>query len=56
MELVVILLLVLKNYRKRSYTPEQLEEIKRSAAAREGRPYLEAPRKPYRWWRYSGLF
>jgi len=50
-----MLLQALRNYRERAYTPEQLEEIKRQAAAREGRLYVEAPKKPYRWWRYTGL-
>ncbi len=47
----------LRSIRRRSYTPEQIEEIKREAAAREGGPpRLEKKKRPYKWWRYEGLF
>lgn len=51
---VAILLAMLRSHRKRLFTPEQLEQIKRDRAG-QGMPALEAPRKPYRWWKYSGL-
>lgn len=54
---VAFLIGLLKDIRSRSYTSEQIEQIKREAAEREGgQTQLEAPKRPYRWWRYEGLF
>lgn len=41
-----------RSIRRRTYTPEQLDAIKREVAQREGRPLLEDQRKPYKWWKF----
>lgn len=61
MDIVLLALLsALRKRRARSYSPEQIDEIARRRAALDaaaGRPAsLQAPRRPYRWWRYEGLF
>jgi hypothetical protein len=53
MEILVAvwLLSALQRRLKRTYTPEELDEI-----ARQSSPGLLLPRDPsYRWWKYSGL-
>jgi hypothetical protein len=52
---VCVLLMALRSYRERLYTPEQLKQIQRDRAVIDGTQALEAPRKPYRWWKYTGL-
>lgn len=58
--LLLWLLALLKKRRQRTYTTEQLEAIRQERArldAAMGLPSaLEKPKKPYRWWRYEGLF
>lgn len=48
---VAILLAVLRDLRRRTYTREQLDAIKREVAKREGGP-LKIEGKPYRWWKF----
>ena len=56
---VALLLNLLRDVRRRSYTSEQLEEIRRMAAERDaalGLPVRIAPPEKHRkWWKYSGL-
>jgi len=62
MELLVVcwLLGALHRRRQRTYTAEEIEEIKRFAALREAggeAPLrLEAPARARRWWQYAGLY
>lgn len=56
---VSLLIQALVNRRRRTYTVQELDQIKRAAAARDetmGLPAaIEKPKKPHRWWRYTGL-
>lgn len=58
--LLLWLLALLKKRRQRTYTTEQLEAIRQERARLDAAmglpPALENPKKPYRWWRYEGLF
>lgn len=61
MEIVLLMLLnALLERRRRSYSPEQLEAVARERSQQEAQqglpPTLSAPRRPYRWWRYEGLW
>lgn len=61
MDIVLLALLnLLRRRRARTYTPEQLEAVARERATQDiaaGRsPALQEPRRPYRWWRYEGLW
>jgi len=60
MELLVVYWLIgaLQRRRRRTYTAEQLQAIKREAAQREAgtAPRIEAPARCRRWWEYEGLY
>lgn len=61
MEIVLFLLVeALRKRRAKTYTAEQLDAIAREraqAGTQQGLPpQLNAPRRPYRWWRYEGLY
>jgi hypothetical protein len=51
------LLALLTRRRKTTYTAWELGQIRLEAAQREGgQKRIEAPKRPYKWWRYEGLF
>jgi hypothetical protein len=61
MDIVLLALLsALRRRRARTYTAQQLDAIARERAiadvASGKSPALPAPRRPYRWWRYAGLW
>lgn len=62
MEILVALWLLglLQKRRKRTYSAQEMDEIRRLAGQRDAAmgnsPALEDQRKPYRWWRYQGLY
>jgi len=54
MEVLFLVLLVyaLMNNKRRYYTKEELDKLKREFAERDGVPVIEDQRRPYRWWKF----